>query len=393
MKIKNTVLSLYCLLLIVVVQAGSIKVNYKTTGGSSWQQNEIDAFERAAKHWAAVLNSPHEIRVDAYYRNLIAANGNDSSYLGVLGYARANYTGSNFTSTDGKYQANTTYVVALAEKLKGSTYANVDYHIVINMNKINAIKWYFGISFSGIGSREYDFTTVVLHELAHGLGFVSSANLNSTSNLAEYNQAEPHSMDRFIYKNLGAIDMTTLAASGSATHSFLTSNTLYFKGSDASSKKGGLRPQIYAPATWISGSSLSHWHLGSFGPTNKDKLMEPQAGFANRYFFRLVGKVTRGFMNDIGWDVLMSVDENILAKNIKVFPNPSARELNIYIDNDVGSLQLSIHSITGRTFYKTKLTGNQIAIPVENWNNGMYTLEILNTKTGNVHYQKFIKTN
>ena len=121
--------------------------------------------------------------------------------------------------------------------------------------------------------------------------------------------------------------------------------------------------------------------------------MEPQTNFANSHFFRQVGKRTRGFMNDIGWDVLMSVDENVLAKNIKVFPNPTAHELNIYIDNDVGSLQLSIHSITGRTFYKTKLTGNQIAIPIENWNSGMYTLEILNTKTGDVHYQKFIKTN
>ena len=249
MKIKNKILGLLCLLLVTVAQAGSIKVKYSTTAGSSWQQNEIDAFERAAKHWADVLDSPHEIRVHAFYRDLIAANGNDSSYLNVLGYASAN---SLHTITGGgsnpKIIANTYYVSALTEYLVNQPISGLDYHITINMNKIQGIDWYFGATFSGIGSREYDFTTVVLHELAHGLGFVSSAVYDTLLKAPKYNASIPYSMDRFIYKNLGAVDLTSLPASGSSTTAFLTSNSLFFKGAKASAQNGGNRPKLYAPS-------------------------------------------------------------------------------------------------------------------------------------------------
>ena len=393
MKTKYN-LAFLSILMYLGLNAGIVDVTYNTGSGSSWSQAQKAAFERAAKHWTDVLTPNHDIRVNAYLHNLYVFHGsNDSSWFRVLGYASADQLYRDFPSSDPQFVANTFYHAALAQKLNGNAISSstLPYHITIHMN--SSQKWYFGELFSGIGPKEYDFTTVVLHELAHGLGFSSSARYDSTLSAPVYNAATPYSMDRFVYKNLGAVDMTSLPASGSSTTSFLTSNSLYFKGSEASSQNGGNRPKIYAPSSWVQGSSLSHWDLGYFGSLNKDKLMEPQAGFANSHFFRQVGKVTRGFMSDIGWDVTMSVNENSIAKRIKLFPNPSVSNLNIYIDDDVGKYQLRIRSITGKVCYENEISGNQIAIPIENWNSGVYTVELINSKTGSAQHQKFIKTN
>ena len=349
----------------VELQAGIVDVNYNVSSGSSWKQHEKDAFERAAKHWADVLTPKHNIRVDAYFHDLYTFHGSkDSSWFRVLGYANTASADPNLTSHP-KYIPNTNYATALVEEMAGSNtiwQTPIDYHITIHFN--SSQNWYFGEDFSSIGPREYDFTTVVLHELAHGLGFNSSARFDSTLNAPVYNAATPIIMDRFVYKNLGAVDMTSLPASGSNTTSFLTSNSLFFKGSEASSQNGGNRPKIYAPSSWVQGSSLSHWDLGYFGSLNKDKLMEPQAGFANSHFFRQVGKVTRGFMSDIGWDVTMSMNEEQLESFVSVFPNPTSKVLNVQLDDDIGSVRVIVRASDGSVYYLHQFTQKEKCFPL-----------------------------
>jgi len=64
---------------------------------------------------------------------------------------------------------NTYYVVAMAEKMAGKDLndpANPD--IVMSFN--TQFDWYFGLD-GNVPSDKYDFVSVILHEIGHGLGF------------------------------------------------------------------------------------------------------------------------------------------------------------------------------------------------------------------------------
>lgn len=374
-----------------ILRAANFNITFNRNSDNKWNSIAEAAFKRAADHWADVLTPNHEIRVHAYLHDLYTYHGSkDSSWFRVLGYASADdYLTFNSTGSNPKILLNTAYPSALVEKLANQALSGIIYHITIHMNSSH--DWYFGEKFSGIGAKEFDFTTVVLHELAHGLGFSSSARYESLSKAPVYNATTPKIMDRFVYKNIGAVDMTTLPASGSTTTSFLTSNSLYFKGPEASAQNGGSRPKIYAPLdTFIQGSSLSHWDLGYFGSLNNDKLMEPQAGFANSHFFRQAGKVTRGFMSDIGWDVTMSVEEMAAESLVIVYPNPTSSTLSIQFEEDIGSIRVISRTSDGRIYYSNQFSEEGISIPVQSWPSGFYHLEITNLSTGQTNYSKII---
>jgi hypothetical protein len=370
--------------------AANINVKFNRGSDNKWSAAAEVAFNRAAEHWADVLTPNHEIRIHVYMHSLYVFHGsNDSSWFNVLGYAGADdYFTFNATGSNPKILLNTAYPSALVEKLSNQAIQGVAYHITIHMN--SDVNWYYGENFSGIGPKQYDFTTVVLHELAHGLGFSSSSHFDSTLSAPVYNSTTPIIMDRYIYKNLGAVDMTSLPASGSSTTSFLTCNSLYFKGTEAGTQNGGNRPKLYAPSTWKQGSSISHWDLGYFGSLNNDKLMEPQAGFANTHFYRQVGSVTRGFMSDIGWDVAMNIEELQSENFVTFYPNPTTSKLNIKFEEDMGSIRVIARTGDGSVYYSKEHSESETTVSVQTWASGFYLLEITNLKNGITNYSKII---
>jgi hypothetical protein len=68
----------------------------------------------------------------------------------------------------------TAFPSALAEHLVGGQYNSIDISADFNANLSN---WYFGLDANPPAS-DYDFVTVVLHELGHGLGFISIRKIN-----------------------------------------------------------------------------------------------------------------------------------------------------------------------------------------------------------------------
>ncbi|MFZ6009678.1 MAG: hypothetical protein ACOYXT_04960, partial [Bacteroidota bacterium] len=118
------------------------------------------AFQEAVDIWESLITSPVKIRVRAEWQPL---------GTGVLGSA---IWGSVFRNFQGAQRANTWYPVALAEKIAGKDLnASTDPDIFANFN--SEFNWYLGTDGSP-SSGQYDFVTVVMHELGHGLGFVDS---------------------------------------------------------------------------------------------------------------------------------------------------------------------------------------------------------------------------
>ena len=129
---------------------GDITVTYN--GFTSEAQT---AFQFAVDIWAALLEINTEIRVDASFTPL----GEN-----VLGSAGGQFAGLTIGSD------NFAVIFSLADQLVGSDIFPQFVDITANFN--SDFDFYFGTD--GQPGSQFDFVTLVLHELAHGLGFVDS---------------------------------------------------------------------------------------------------------------------------------------------------------------------------------------------------------------------------
>src|SRR5574341_1296844 len=115
------------------------------------------AFQFAVDIWASLITSPVPIAVDATWTPLP---------IGVLGSAAPRNLIADFA---GAPVPNTWYPVATANKLTGSDLDPTDYDIRARFSS-TFTDWYFGTD-GNTPSDKWDFVSVVLHELGHGLGF------------------------------------------------------------------------------------------------------------------------------------------------------------------------------------------------------------------------------
>jgi hypothetical protein len=138
--------------------------------GTTLGQQRLIAFQHAADIWGATLTSSVPIRVDASFVPLTC-----TSNSAVLGSAGAYEIWSDF---DNAPRPNTWYPSALASKLAGMDVTTPDVpHIIARFNSrlglyadcLPGSGFYLGLD-NKFGNQ-IDLVTVLLHELAHGLGF------------------------------------------------------------------------------------------------------------------------------------------------------------------------------------------------------------------------------
>ena len=218
------------------------------------------AFERAVEIWEYLVYSDVPIRVFAEWQNLGAS---------VLGSANTSQFLMNF---EGARYAQTYYPMALAEKLAGKP-LNSDEEEDIYCRFNSAIPWHYGDP-RDIPSGVFDFTTVVLHELGHGLGFIST--MAVAGQTGSYGFGTPYKSIYDIYiENEGGnnlIDTTVVQNNSQALYRELTGNALFFQ-----NEKGAERPRLYAPASFSTGSSISHMDDNTYPHGSENALMTSSA--------------------------------------------------------------------------------------------------------------------
>lgn len=138
--------------------------------GTTLGAQRLYAFQYAANIWGATLTSSVPIRIGASFVPL-SCTANSA----VLGSAGANEIWSDFPNAP---RANTWYPSALASKLAGTDVATPgEPHIISRFNSrlglfpdcLPGSGFYLGVD-NNAGSQ-IDLVTVLLHEMAHGLGF------------------------------------------------------------------------------------------------------------------------------------------------------------------------------------------------------------------------------
>ncbi|MFK7800990.1 MAG: hypothetical protein AB8G95_05120 [Anaerolineae bacterium] len=273
-------------------QTANFNINYNPVTCeypvTAWPNDAVIAFESAIDIWGAILNSSQTIEVDACWSTL---------GTNILGSAGATTYYRNFSNAP---VANTWYPIAIANGIAGTDLNPSISDIVANFNS-SYPNWYFGTD-GNPPNNEYDFTTVILHEVGHGLGFSGSMFVNSGSGLGSWGLGSgfPFSYDRFTENgsNQALINTAVFPNNSAALATQLTSGDVFFDGPEASTANGNSPVELYTPSTWSQGSSYSH--LGeSFNGTNEALMTY---SLSQGEVQHNPGPIIRALLNDIGWN-------------------------------------------------------------------------------------------
>lgn len=241
------------------------------------------AFQEAINIWSSLLTTTVPIRIEVRWVTL-APN--------VLG--SANYTAA-FANFKGAQKLNVFYPVALAEKISGNNLNGEDPDIFANFN--SNFDWHFDPNDTDVPDGKYDLTTVVLHEIGHGLGFSGTFTLaGGQGQFGLLGSGVPIVYDAFLQNNVPAPAnlIATVTSPSTAMGTQLTSNSLFFNGPSGVSK-------IYAPGVFNGGSSISHLDESTFNETD-DALMTPQIAAQER--IRNPGLALE-ILKDLGWEMIL----------------------------------------------------------------------------------------
>ena len=169
--------------------------------------------------------------------------------------------------------------------------------------------WYYGLD-GNPGENQFDFVSVVLHEIGHGLGFSDSFRVDESTEEAEYGINDdniPTAFDAFIlvldteneWRRL--IDEDEYTNPSIELAEAITGIKLFWYGTKTGEANGGHRPVLlWAPGEY-GRSSVAHLDYDAYPPGTSNELMNPfrpkgQAAHEP-------GPIVLAMLGDMGWTI------------------------------------------------------------------------------------------
>ena len=215
------------------------------------------AIEAGVKAWEGSFESKVPINVSAYWDR--------TAPYGVLGTARP---GRYFNNFEGAPDRDLWYASALANALAGRDLDPRNPEVVIRISAFPF--WYLGTD-GKPGQSQFDLVSVVLHEIGHGLGFLSNADYISYNNFGTMTQPTPFDAYAELPDGKRLMDL----ASPSLELGSAITGTLYWSGVRAIAANGNVKPLLYTPKTFEVGSSVSHLDESTFPRGSTNATMTP----------------------------------------------------------------------------------------------------------------------
>jgi len=345
-------------------------------GGSNLTEDQTTATEYAFTIWGEELAGTVPVDIQVTTRNM------GSGYLG------SSWQQQHFLDP----ATSTFYHSALWNQIKGQDMTNLR-DIRLEMNS-NASTWYYGTD-GIVPSSRYDWVTVMLHEVCHGLGFSSICRVvtdeygnvirddpnngryvyMNSSGGGQYTN-HPGIFDRQLYQGAtGNTRFTDLDPAG--RFALMESNNMYAgaPGSNLLAAHGGMRVKMFAPTTYMPGSSVSHWDESeSFTTFMKYSIANGRARHS-------ISTRELGIFLDMGWKQNLGIAETQRsAVSLQVAPNPASQIVELRIaDYELRTGNIEFYNVFGQLVKSVLFSGQPSQrIDISDLNAGVYIL-----KTGN----------
>ena len=253
-------------------------VNYKNF--PDWAKNEVQA---AIDLWAVNFDSKVPVNVDATWAR--------SSTSDILGSARPDRYYSKFS---GAPDPSLWYASALANAVAGKDLDLDNPEIIIQIN--SEADW----DLDGLGTPtryEYDLKSVMFHELAHGLGFLSTSTyiFDRTKGQNVGILLQPTPFDAYLQTQDGN-RLVDLPSPSFELGQALTSR-LVWSGPEGIKANNGVKPLMYTPSSYEGGSSVSHVDENTFTNSGTDAVMTPNLEAGE--IFNEPGPILLAMMKDL----------------------------------------------------------------------------------------------
>lgn len=277
-----------------VQSTATFEVNYL----DGFPESAKKAFQRAMDIWAALLTSNVTIKINAEWK----AMGD-----GVLATCGPGTYHKNFP---GAQREEVYYPSALANKIANTDLNESGADMSISIN--SGTSWHYDPDATHWLISRTDLTTVVLHEIGHGLGVISVYHVtNGNGEIHGMFGGKPGAYDLFLESGNGTSLLSYTPPSRDIAN-VLTSTSLYFRSPIVTKDYNG-RGKVYAPAEYNGGSSLSHNDEYEYPSGNANSLMTPFSGLLERILDP--GPITMGELIDMGWGNPILTHTRVANKN------------------------------------------------------------------------------
>lgn len=249
-------------------------VNFKNF--PEWAKRD---FQAAVDVWSANFASTVPVTIDATWSRIPS--------FGVLGSARP---GSYFSGFTGAPDSSLWYPSALANALAGKDLDPQQSEMVIQVNSL--AEWNTtndGLSHPNL----YDLQSVFLHEMGHGLGFLSTDSYDSIFGYGNIDQPTP--FDAYVQVEDGR-RLSDLPSPSIELGKALTA-PLVWSGALGMAANGGVKPLLYSPKKYEEGSSVSHLDEATFSKSQFDMVMTPNLDAGE--IFHAPGPLLLAMMEDM----------------------------------------------------------------------------------------------
>ena len=221
------------------------------------------AINEAADVWSQNFTSQIPVKVKVLWER--------QANVGILAAASPGKFHSNFKNIPDK---DLWYASALADAIAGEDIEPTLPEVTIRINSTNGPMLYLGTD-GNCPSNKYDLESMILHEMGHGLGFLSNADYDTLFGYGSIQQPTPFDAYAQISDGRRLMDLD----SPSIELGKALTEPLVWSGANGVRANNGIKPLLYTPSTYEGGSSVSHLDEATFANSSRDSVMTPNLKF------------------------------------------------------------------------------------------------------------------
>lgn len=242
------------------------------------------AINSAVDVWSENFTSQVPVKVKVQWER--------QSNAGILAAASPGKFHSNFKNIPDK---NLWYASALADAIAGEDIEPTLPEVTIRINSTNGPMLYLGTD-GNCPSNKYDLESMILHEMGHGLGFLSNADYDNLYGYGSIQQPTPFDAYAQVQDGRRLMDLD----SPSIELGKALTEPLVWSGANGVRANNGIKPLLYTPSTYEGGSSVSHLDEATFANSSRDSVMTPN--------------LLKGEVFHLPGPLLIAMFEDLLAK-------------------------------------------------------------------------------